>query len=284
MTHMHDSGEHMIEDSVSSPRFLDAPPLPIRFVLLHPHTPENLGAAARALKNFGFSDWAVVSLDSDMDMDRARRLAVHAEDLVDGLRRVDTLDEAVLDCAFVTGTSSRHAQGREFLRPEEWAAKAAALCGAHGWSVQANDSPSTSPTPVAIVFGEERSGMSNEEIQRCHALSGIPTLPEQPSLNLAQAILLYAYEARKASIQVHQSARPPSPQPVLATDEALGRIESLVRQVLTQSGFLSSKGERAAVRDLMSPLLRAAPCLREGRLLEAALHTVLKALNGNEVR
>lgn len=283
---------------LSAPHFEEAPPLRLRFVLLHPHTPENLGAAARALKNFGFRDWAMVNSRSSMDLDKAKRLAVHAADLMDNLKHFQTLDEAVKGCVFVTGTSSRHVQGREFLTPEEWADKAAKLVGVQredrhhlknassnlsenfeNFSATSVSHPTDTMAPAAIVFGEERSGMSNSEIQRCHALSGIPTLPEQPSLNLAQAILLYAYEARKASILAFRQNQLTGSQPALATDEALGRIQTLVRQVLTKAKFLSPIGERTAIRDLMSPLFRAAPCIREARLLEAALHTVLKFLS-----
>ena len=252
-------------------------PLAVRFVLMRPRNPENLGAAARALCNFGFADWAIVD-PRTLDFTAARRVAVHAEALLDRPRLTASLDEAVAGCAFVTGTSSRHVRGRQRLTPEEWAAEVVRL------------SPGAR---VALVFGDERSGLSNAEIERCHALSSIPTLPAQPSLNLAQAILLYAYEAHRAALAQGCDASgapplsprpppPPTPPTAWATDEALQRLEGLLREALTASEFLDQGGERGAVRDLMSPLLRARLTRRESRLAEAALHHLLRAMARQE--
>ena len=158
--------------------------LPIRFVLMRPRNAENLGAAARALKNCGLSEWTWVRPEAE-DLGPARRLAVHAEEVLDGARRADTLEEAVADCVWVVGTSSRKVEGKRRLSPravgEELVARAA-------------------QGPVAVVFGDERSGLTNAEVERCHDLSAVPTDPSQPSINLAQAVLLYAYEVRMASL------------------------------------------------------------------------------------
>jgi tRNA C32,U32 (ribose-2'-O)-methylase TrmJ len=82
---------------------------PVRVVLIRPRNPENLGAVARAMKNFGLADWAIAELGTH-DFATARRVAVHAEDLLDRPRLVRTLDEAVADCAWVVGTSSRRVE------------------------------------------------------------------------------------------------------------------------------------------------------------------------------
>lgn len=240
----------------------DAMVLPIRFVLMRPRNPENLGAAARALRNFGFSDWAIVD-PRTLDFGAARRVAVHAEDLLDRPRLTAALDEAVEDCAFVVGTSSRQVRGKKRLTPEAWAAEVARL---------------GPRARTALVFGDERSGLSNREIERCHALSCVPTLPAQPSLNLAQAILLYAYEARRASLALSHGNASPPPPPEWATDGALRRLESLAREAMIRCGFLRAAAERTAVRDVMAPLLRARLSKREGRLFEAVLRSMLKAL------
>lgn len=240
----------------------DAVVLPIRFVLMRPRNPENLGAAARALRNFGFSDWAIVD-PRTFDFGTARRVAVHAEDLLDRPRLTAALDEAVEDCALVVGTSSRQVRGKRRLSPEAWAAEVARL---------------GPRARTALVFGDERSGLSNLEIERCHALSCIPALPEQPSLNLAQAILLYAYEARHASLALSRDRWAAAPPPEWATDGVLQRLEALLREVMCLSGFLQAPAERTAVRDVMAPLLRARLSKREGRLLEAVLRTLLRAL------
>ncbi|MDR0966059.1 MAG: RNA methyltransferase [Myxococcales bacterium] len=249
----------MTSDATTAP----SSALPIRFVLMRPRNPENLGAAARAMRNFGFSDWAIVD-PRTLDFSTARRVAVHAEDLLDRPRLTSSLDEAIEDCAFVVGTSSRQVRGKRRLTPEEWASQVVRLGNS---------------TRVALVFGDEKSGLSNTEIDRCHALSCIPTLPEQPSVNLAQALLLYAYEARRAALAQEKARQAPVPPPMLATDDTLQRIAGLWRQAMLESGFLTpSSGERTAVRDVMSPLLRARLSKREGRLFEAVLRVLIKAM------
>jgi len=224
--------------------------LPLRLVLLRPRNPENLGAVARAMKNFGLADWAICELGTH-DFPAARRVAVHAEELLDRPRLCRTFDEAVADCSFVVGTSSRKIRGQRRLLPAEVARAALAR-----------------PGTTALVFGDERSGLSNAEIDRCDALSSIPAAPDQPSLNLAQAVAIYAWEARAALLGT--AARPPAPRAAAATDAELLRLEELLRRALREGGFLAGP-ERHAVRDLAATLRRAALTRREARLWTAAL-------------
>jgi tRNA/rRNA methyltransferase len=232
-------------------------PPPVRIVLLRPRNPENLGAIARAMKNFGLADWAIVD-PRTLDFAAARRVAVHSEELLDRPRLVASLEEAVADCAWVVGTSSRTVRGKRRLSPEQVAAEA----------------QQRAPATTALVFGDERSGLTNDEIDRCHDLSAIPTLPEQPSVNLAQSVLLYAYEARRAALAAE--GRPPPPGPVPATDAELDRVEQALRELLRKGGFLTSEGERHAVLDLFAALRRARLSAREARLWLAALKSVAK--------
>jgi tRNA/rRNA methyltransferase len=229
----------------------------VRLVLVRPRNPENLGAVARAMRNFDLTDWAIVALGTH-DFAAARRVAVHAEELLDRPRLVATLDEAVADCVWVVATSGRAVRGRRRLLPEEVAREAAARA----------------PGLTALVFGEERSGLPAEIIERCHDLSAIPTGTAQPSLNLAQAVLLYAYEARRAA-----GSRPPRRAGARATDAELVRMEEALRQVLRAGRFLSP-GERHAVRDLVAVLRRGGPSPREARLWETALRAVRRRLPG----
>jgi tRNA/rRNA methyltransferase len=94
-----------------------------RVVLVRPSSPENLGGVARALRNFGLTDWAIVALGT-YDFAAARRVAVHAEELLDRPRLCATLDEAIADCAWVVGTSSRRLRGKRSLTPGEVAEEA----------------------------------------------------------------------------------------------------------------------------------------------------------------
>lgn len=235
--------------------------LPVRIVLLRPRNPENLGAAARAMKNFGLDDWAIAALGTH-DFAAARRVAVHAEDLLDRPRLVATLDEAVADCAWVVGTSSRSVRGKRRLAPEAVAREALARAGVGR---------------TAIVFGDERSGLTNEEVHRCHDLSAIPTGEAQPSVNLAQAVLLYAYEVRRAALAAAPAR--PAREPEGATDAELERVEDALRDALRTSGFLAGP-ERHAVRDLAAALRRARLSRREARLWLAALKTVGRRRGG----
>jgi tRNA/rRNA methyltransferase len=212
------------------------------------------------MKNFGLADWAIAALGTH-DFATMRRVAVHAEELLDRPRLCETLDEAVADCAWVVGTSSRAPPGKRRLTPAAVAAEA--LAG-----------PERGTT--AIVFGDERSGLTNAEIDRCHDLSAVPTDPEQPSLNLAQAVLVYAYELRRAAgpqqgasaVGADPGARGPG-----ATDAELRALEEVLRTALRERGFLAGP-ERHAVRDLLTPLVRARLSPREVRLWIAALRTL----------
>jgi tRNA/rRNA methyltransferase len=229
----------------------------LRVVLLRPRNPENLGAVARAMKNFGLADWAIAELGTH-DFAAARRVAVHAEELLDRPRIVRTLDEAVADCAWVVGTSSRRVRGKRRLSPEEVAAEVLARAP---------------EGRTAIVFGDERSGLTNDEVHRCHDLSVIPTSDEQPSLNLAQAVLVYAYALRRAEREAAPASAPrPAPG---ATDAELGSVEEALRAALRSGGFLAGP-ERHAVRDLTAALRRARLSRREARLWTAALRTLAR--------
>ena len=232
--------------------------LPVRIVLVRPRNPENIGAVARAMAHCELDDWAIVSLGTH-DFATARRVAVHAEAVLDRPRLCQTLDEAVADCAWVVGTSGQAVRGRRPLWPEEWGREAAARA----------------PGTTAIVFGEERSGLTAAELARCHARSAIPSGGAQPSLNLAQAVMLYAYEARRAGLG------PPAPRaaPREASDGELASVEGALRDLLRAGRFLAGP-ERHAVRDLAAVLRRGRPTPREARLWVAALRAVGRRLPG----
>ena len=139
------------------------------------------------------------------------------------------------DCVWVVGTSSRKVEGKRRLSPravgEELVARAA-------------------QGPVAVVFGDERSGLTNAEVERCHDLSAVPTDPSQPSINLAQAVLLYAYEVRMASLAA--APPPPAPLPVAASDAELARVEQTLEETLKSGGFLvDEQPGRTGLRDLV---------------------------------
>jgi len=230
-----------------------------RFVLVRPRIPENVGAAARVLRNFGHADWVLVDPER-LDLDVARRMAVGAEDLLDGVRVAPSLDLAVSDCAWVVGTESRRLRGRPPLEPEALAATA-----------RENAPRGT----TALVFGGERDGLRAGELARCDALSRIPSRAPQPSLNLAQAVAVYAFALRPVA---REAAPPPGAPAAVADDAEMLRVEGSLREALAAGGFIRGP-ERHAVRDLSRTLRRARLTRKESRLWIAALRRVARKEN-----
>ena len=228
-------------------------PIPVRFVLVHPRTPENLGAAARALKNFGQHEWTWIRPPWSPDDARARTLAVGAEDVLASARLGASLEEAVADCSWVVGTSGRAKVRPVPLDPEAFAEEAARRSGR-----------------VALVFGDERTGLGREDLARCHALTRIPSDARQPSLNLAQAICVYAYAlARGPRRRVRDASRP-------GTDADLRRLEALLEQLLRGVRFV--RPGRPGVAPLVVPWRRSGLTRTEIRLWESAIRTVARSL------
>lgn len=228
---------------------------PPRLVLLRPRNADNLGAIARAMKNFGLTDWVVVSPNPELlEVPGLHRLAVKSGELLESVRRVDTLEEAVADCSWVVGTTMRQLEGRRRLTPRELAG-AAGERGDETW---------------ALVFGDERNGLVNEDVRQCHALSFIPSSGAQPSLNLAQAVMVYAYELAMAG-----RSPAPAPAPAYADDAALRQVRASMELALTAGGFLWHE-DRHAVDDLMGGLQRARLTKKEAGLWIAALRTVAR--------
>jgi tRNA/rRNA methyltransferase len=228
----------------------------VRFVLVRPRVAENVGAAARVLRNFGHRDWVLVDPER-LEVDAARRMAVGAEGLLDGVRAVPTLDDAVADCALVVGTESRRIRGRQPLGPGELA-EAVREAAPRGIT--------------AVVFGGERDGLRAAELRRCDVLSRIESRGPQPSLNLAQAVAVYAHALRPA--EARPAARPGA-RPAAARDGDLLAVEEALRAALAAGGFLRGP-ERHAVADLSRTLRRSGLSRKEARLWIAALRRIAR--------
>jgi len=154
------------------------------FVLYRPQSAGNIGAAARALKNMGFDDLRLVA-PGTLKSREAAAMAVHADDVLARATVFSDLAAALADCAIAVGTTSRRGGYRSRANPLRSAAKELdALAGSN---------------KIAIVFGREDRGLTNRELKLCHRLITIPTAAEYPSLNLAQAVMVVAYELMMAS-------------------------------------------------------------------------------------
>lgn len=152
----------------------------ICFVLVRPAVPENVGAAARALKTMGFSRLRIVGSDAYLQR-KAYILAHGAGDVLDSVEAFPDLAAALDDVDFSVATSAKHRHDRRYnLTPAELRTALAAKGG--------------SVARAAVVFGCEESGLSNAELVLCDALTSIPLATTYPSLNLGQAVMLYAYE------------------------------------------------------------------------------------------
>lgn len=156
---------------------------PVRIVLVRPRNPLNIGACARAMANFGHRD--LVVLNPFEPVWRETLSAPGAEKIVQEARLASTWEEAVKNCDIIVGTSSFH------QRPIEQATIELPNLVHHVSSFSAS-------APLAIVFGSERSGLSNEELARCQAVLHIPTRRDAPSMNLGQAVAVILYELRRA--------------------------------------------------------------------------------------
>lgn len=155
------------------------------FVLVRPQMGENIGAAARAMLNFGLDRMRVVAPRDGWPSPRAVALASGAAGRVlDRAGVFDTVAEAIADCDYVFATTARNRElSKPVLSPERAMAEAHALRAAG--------------KKVAVLFGPERAGLENEDLVRANALITIPVNPEFPSLNLGQSVLLNAYEWRR---------------------------------------------------------------------------------------
>lgn len=158
----------------------------IKIVLVNTSHPGNIGATARAMKNMGLSRLALVN-PVEFPSGVAVGRAASALDVLEQAEVVNTLGEAIADCALVIGSSARsRSLPWPMLTPEQSAAKL----------VKESQS-----APVALVFGREDSGLNNEELQLCHFHVQIPASPEYSSLNLAAAVMVLCYEIRRAVLR-----------------------------------------------------------------------------------
>lgn len=159
----------------------------IKIILVRPRNPDNIGAAARAMANFGLSELALVGA-FETDWNEAAKnwrleasvSAIHSMDIIESARLYPTITEAAADCALILGTSSLH-----WLNPE----RDVILLSKAAEYMAANSGGKT-----AVLFGSEKTGLTKEEMSFCRALINIPTLPKQPSMNLGQAVAVTAYE------------------------------------------------------------------------------------------
>ncbi|MCW2004188.1 tRNA (cytidine32/uridine32-2'-O)-methyltransferase [Xanthomonas arboricola] len=237
----------------------------IRFVLVGTQHPGNIGAAARAMKTMGLTRLVLVAPEKALDEDAYRRSA-GAEDVLSDAPIFETLAEAVADCTLVIGCTARARRvALEELAPDAGAG--------HAWAKAAE------PAEVAIVFGRERTGLTNDELQLCHAAVHIPSDPQFSSLNLASAVQVLAYEVRLAQLaaeatpaaQAAPAADSAGPRELPASHAQMEGLFGQLGQTLDEIDFHKGRAPDSAMRKLRRLLLRAEMTEQEVRLLRGIL-------------
>ena len=182
-----------------------------RIVLVHTTHPGNIGAVARAMKNMGIKQLCLVK-PKDYPHERAIWRSASAVDILDNAMVVDTLEEAVADCGLVVGTSAR---GRRI----PWPLVNPRVCAEKVY-------PELIQHPVALVFGREDRGLTNEELQACHLHVNIPASEDYTSLNLGMAVQVVCYELRMRHLELLDQL---SSDDMQEWDTRLARVDEVER-------------------------------------------------------
>lgn len=219
----------------------------ITFCLVRPENPGNIGSAARALNNMGFSRLSLVS-PSDPRGEEAIRMAYRSRELLDAAALYPDLPSALANAEWVVGLSGRDSAATgsfEEAASEIWdRAKAG---------------------PAILLFGPEGSGLTKEELARCHRTAFIPTGARFSSLNLAQAVLIAAYTLFRASVAPDRPGPGRSAAPVKEAEPFFVELESALEKI----GFLKPPAKKEVVRELRALFTRAELDRREVALLRA---------------
>lgn len=231
----------------------------IRIVLVGTQHPGNIGSAARAMKTMGLRELRLVAPRA-FPHPEATALAAGADDLLERAQVCTDLGEALADCAWVAASTARPRHiSVPVYTPREWAQRLA------GGAVQGR---------IALLFGSERVGLSNRELDHAQEIVTIPVDPGYGSLNLGAAVQVLCYELRLAS-----GALPPEPEPHRPVDQAeLERYYEHLQRVLVRTRFLDPDNPRLLMRRLRRLYSRAAPDANEMNILRGMLTAVEDSL------
>jgi TrmH family RNA methyltransferase len=234
----------------------------IRIVLVETSHPGNIGAVARALKNMSLEQLVLVN-PGQFPHPEASARASGAEDLLNSARVTGDLASALAGCGLVLATTSRGRDQNFRVHDPRVAARRAVEHAAR--------------EPVAIVFGSERTGLTNEELRYAHALLAIPANPAYPSLNVAMAVQIVAYEIQCAMLERAREAPRSitSPEVPLAGPEELDRLYAHLAAVLEEIDFRDrTQSGRHLMRRLRRLFQRAEPDINEVNILRGILTAV----------
>ncbi len=226
----------------------------IRVVLVETKGSGNIGSVARAMKNTGVRDLAIVGKGRSQSF-WARAMAVHAEEILKESRHFGALREAVADCGLVVGTTCRAGLYRSHSRPPRDLASAI-LSAARSQK-------------VALVFGPEDHGLSNRDIKHCQWLMTIPSHPDYVSLNVAQAVMICLYEIYLAALEGAQQ------EGILrAPAESVERLFDRMKRALLKIGFLDPQNPDHILLALRRVLGRAGLEEKDVRILNGLFRQI----------
>lgn len=235
-------------------------------ILVRPQMGENIGMVARAMLNCGLTELRLVAPRDGWPSESAMATSSGATEVIENAKLYNTLDGAIADCRYVLATGSfDRDMVKDVLSPEA-----------------AIDVIQKEAGPCAIVFGPERSGMDNEDVVRCDAYITIPLNPDYPSLNLAQAVLLVAYQWwRRVSVEnnlpVAGGERLDAQCIVPATKEQLSGLFDHMTEALDQSGFFPTEQQRPVMlRNLRNTFHRLRLSAQEVNTFRGALKSLFK--------
>lgn len=239
----------------------------VKVVLVGTSHSGNIGSAARAMKVMGLSEMVLVDPQCEVDA-QAVALAVGASEIALNARIVSSLEEAVEDCVLVVGSSARS-------RTLEWPMLDPRECG-EKFAVEGQKHP------VALVFGRERTGLTNEELQTCHYHVCIPANPEYSSLNLAMAVQTLCYEIRVAHLNQVQSQYAPQAEEEYPRHKELEMFYEHLEKVMIETQFISEAQPGQVMNKLRRLFNRARPEAQELNILRGVLTAVGKSLQNKK--
>ena len=237
----------------------------IRIVLVGTQHPGNIGSAARAMKTMGLANLVLVAPKRYPDPE-ATALAAGAADILEQAQVVSSVQEALAGCTYVIGTSSRE---RAVVLPELWPRQAAS---------ELVDKSTRSP--VALLFGPERTGLENEELQLCHARVFIPCNPDYASLNLAAAVQVLSYEIRLQRLEREQNPQGSGGkgQEPPATFEQMERLFAHLAEFMQEVDYHNGKSPDLVTQRIRRLFLKADMDEREIKILRGLLSDAQRLL------
>jgi TrmH family RNA methyltransferase len=245
----------------------DAGPAPdsilhrVRVVLFEPQNPINIAATIRAMKNMGVRDLALVR-PVEISAYRIEGIAHDTLDVIERMRTVDSLDEALAGCVHVAALTARRRRHKwQLATPRTLAPDLLAHAGRGD---------------VAVMFGREDHGLPNEALDRAHTMVTIPTT-DHASLNLAQAVMVTLYELHLAADDATRTLAPPRKDAPPAASEDYERYFADVERALETIDFFKTRFRRHIMRSVRSLAFRAAPDARELTLMRAMHIEVVRA-------